>query len=244
MELIIVPKDSFTKKEKKDLTKIVLIAKNLLIKNEIPLPNKILFFNSFKEFNKKIITEVINYGTTKEIANNIINCALNNGTYGTIDLKENSIIEMNFNPFNKGNYPAKEFLELIIHETLHLQLSNYLKKDLNKMKFKIDNKLKLKPNKKIIQLDEGYAEFMTKKILKEIDLKKITQIKIKTKNTKKPSYKKEIKNFNIEEFDKTFEEKFLLNRKIGLKIFIKKFKNKTKNKEILNFTKKELKKFL
>lgn len=243
MKLIIIPNDSFKKSEKKQLQKIINFAEILLKKNNIKIPAKIYFYNSFSEFIKEVLPEVKNYEFNKETSKEIIKCALNNGTYGTINFEEDSIIEMNFNPFNKGEYSSLDFLELIIHESLHLHLSKKIKKNINLLKFKF-NKEKFIGNKKIIQFDEGYAEFMTWKILKNIKINFMKNIKIPLICGEKPSYKKKIGSLNIDLFDKNFETLLISNRNIGLKIFERKFKKNSDNLEILNFALKELKKII
>ena len=62
MKLIILPKSSFRKPDIKNLKKIVFIAERLLKKNNISIPKKIYFYNSFREFIKKVLPEVKNYG--------------------------------------------------------------------------------------------------------------------------------------------------------------------------------------
>lgn len=243
MKLIIFPKDSFTKKEKRRIKEILILAKKLLKKNKITLPKKIYFFNSFSSFIKKVIPEVKNYGFDEELSKEIILCALNNGTYGTINYNENSIIEMNFNPFNKGEYLAEEFMELIIHESLHLHLSKRLNKDLNLIKFKFE-KGRYIGNPKIIQLDEGYAEFMTKKILNKTNITKIKNIKIPLKIKEKPIYKRKVSGFNVVLFDKNFEKLIISNRNLGLKYISQKFNFKSPNEKILTFVIEELKKII
>ncbi|HNZ52064.1 MAG: hypothetical protein BWY36_00440 [Candidatus Diapherotrites archaeon ADurb.Bin253] len=249
MKLIVLPNNSFNESKKEDLNKIIFFAEKLLEKNDIPLPEKIYFYNSFEEFIEKVIPEVIGYGFSKEISKEIIKCALNNGTYGTLNYQENSIIEMNFNPFNKGEYSADDFLELLIHESLHLQLSNHMNKDINSIKFKF-SKGKFLGNPRIIQLDEGYAEFMTKKILEDPEFyeinKIIKEIKIPFHNLESPSYKKNIDYLDINEFDSAFETLLLSNRDKGFKLFRSVFKEKKgyTSKQILDFAAKELKEII
>jgi Lhr-like helicase len=240
MELTVNPKNSFKELEKKGIRKIILLAEKLLKGNKISIPKKVYFYNSFKEFVKKVIPEVKNYGFDEKISGEIIKCALNNGTYGTIDFKENSIIEMNFNPFNEGKYSSIDLLELIVHEALHLHLSKKIKKDINSMKFKF-NKNSFIGNKRIIQIDEGYAEFMTKKILEYVDIEEIKKIKIMPKQREGPEYKRQIDNLNIERFDKNFERLVISNRKVGLKIFEKRFEENVSGEEILKFAMNQLK---
>lgn len=243
MKLIISPKKSISNSEEKDLKKIIKLAVKLLQKNKISFPQKIYFYNSFQDFIKKVLPEVKNYGLNENISNEIIKCALNNGTYGTINFKEDSIVEMNFNPFNKGEYSSLDFLELVIHDSLHLHLSKKFKKDINSLKFKFDNE-RFIGKREIIQFDEGYAEFMTRKILKRIDIKEVKKIKIPIKNKKRPKYKREINNLDIENFDKKFEELVISNRKIGLKKFEEKFRENADGKEVLNFALDKLKNLL
>lgn len=243
MELIIYPNNSFKISEKKQLQQIINFAEILLQKNNIKIPEKIYFYNSFSNFIKKVLQEVKNYGFDEGTSKEIIKCALNYGTYGTINYQENSIIEMNFNPFNKGEYSSSEFLELIIHESLHLHLSKQINRDINNLKFKF-KKNKYIGNEKIIQIDEGYAEFMTNKILKGIYLKQIKKIKIPLINSQKPKYKKQTSEINIEEFDKNFERLVISNRKKGLELFNEKFTSIDKENKIITFAINELKKLI
>jgi len=243
MKIIISPENSITRFEKKEIDKIANFAERLLKNNKITLPSKIYFYNSFEEFIKKVLHEVINYGFDKETSEEIIKCALNNGTYGTINFDENSIIEMNFNPFHNGKYSSLEFLELLIHESLHLHLSKSIRVNINNLKFKFDNE-KFIGKKEIIQFDEGYALFMTSKLLEGINIKKIKDIKITPKNYQSPNYKKKINNLDLKKFDKNFERLLISNREIGLNIFKKKFNKETNNKLILEFALKRLKDFI
>lgn len=243
MKLKIIPKIPFKEKDIKYLKKIILFAEELLKENKISIPKRIYFYNSFEKFIEKILPEVEEYGFDKKTSKEIIKCALNNGTYGTINFNENSIIEMNFNPFKNGFYHFLEFLELIIHESLHLHLSKMFKKDINFFKFRF-NKEKFIGDKKIIQFDEGYAEFMTWKILKSFDKTKIENIIIPRFSKEKPNYKKFIDNINIEKFDKNFEKLVISNRNKGLKIFKNNFNSTSTNKEILDFTIEKLKRII
>jgi len=243
MKLRLIPKSSFNKNEEENLKKIVIFAECLLKKNNIPLPKQIYFYNSLQKFIKKVLPEIKNYGFNKNISKEIIKCALNNGTYGTINFKEDSIIEMNFNPFNKGEYLPSEFLELIVHESLHLHLSKKIKRDLNNLKFKFD-KGSCIGNIEIIKFDEGYAQFMTEKILKDINQSKIKKLKISSKNNKKPYYQKKIKSIDIEKFDKIFEKVLVNNREKGFRLFKKRFNFKDNNKEILFFALNGLEKII
>lgn len=233
MELKIIPTHTFKKEEKRQIQEIIKIAEKLLIKNKIPLPSSIIFYNSFSKFIRKVLPEVQEYGFNKKVAKEIIKCSLNNGTYGTIDYSNNSIIEMNFNPFNHGEYTAKDFLELIIHESMHLYLAKSMNKDINNLKFRFKNN-QLISNKEIIQIDEGFAEFMTKKIMDNINLELIKKIKIPKKNNNGPKYKRETYNVNITNFDKLFENILISNRTIGLKMFMEIFNFKEENEKILN----------
>ena len=239
MKLIIYPKDSMSGSEK-NLKEIISLASKLLQKNNILLPEKIYFYNSFQKFIKKVLPEVKNYGFNENTSKEIIKCALNNGTYGTINFKENSIIEMNFNPFNKGIYSSLDFLELIIHESLHLHLSKKFNKDINSLKFKFD-KERFIGGEKVIQFDEGYAEFMTQRILKGINTEKLKKIEIISKNKEKPVYKKKVNNLDVEKFDKYFEKLLISNREIGLKNFEREFQENADTEEILKFALNELK---
>ena len=215
----------------------------MLKENNISTPKDIYFYNSFEKFIEKVLPEVENYNFSKEISREIIKCGLNNGTYGTLNFKENAIIEMNFNPFKKGFYPSLEFLELLVHESSHLHLYKKLGKDVNSLKFKFD-KEKFIGDEKIIQFDEGYAEFMTNKILKDFDKMEIEKIVIPRASKEKPSYKRFINSMEIDKFDKDFENLVIFNQNKGFRIFKNKFDNNSKNEEILNFVVKELKKII
>ncbi len=239
MKIFISPQNSISESQERDLKIIVKLAEKLLKKNNITIPKKIYFYNSFERFIEKVLPEVKDYGFDEDISIEIIKCALNNGTYGTINFKEDSIIEMNFNPFKGGGYSSLDFLELIIHESLHLHLCKKIEKDINLLKFKF-NKEKFVGNKKLIQFDEGYAEFMTQKILKEVDVQEIKNIKIIPINNQKPKYKKEINNFDVEKFDKNFEVSVISNREKGLENFKEKFNEEANNEEILNYASKNL----
>ncbi len=243
MKIKIIPEKSFSFKEEEGIKRIMQIAIKNLQENSIPVPNSLEFYNSYDSFIERVLPEVMNYGFDKEVSKEIIKCALNNGTYGTIDFKKDSIIEMNFNPFNKGEYSPLEFLELIIHESLHLFLSRKVNKDINKLKFKFKG-LDYCSNPKIIQFDEGFAEFVTNKIIKGIDLEKIKKIKIPIKNKLPPKYKKEVRELKIEQFDKEFEELLLNNRKVGEEIFRKKFSGKEDINKIVSFAVENLRKIL
>jgi len=243
MDLKIIPKIPFKEKDIEHLKKIILFAEELLNENKISIPKEIYFYNSFEKFIKKVVIEVETYNFGKKVSEEIIKCALNNGTYGTLNFKEDAIIEINFNPFKNGFYPSLEFLELLIHETLHLHLYKRLNKNVNSLKFKFD-KENFIGNEEIIQFDEGYAEFMTDKILKSFDKSKIENIAIPRFSKEKPNYKKFIDNINIEKFDKNFEKLVISNRNKGLKIFNKNFNSTSTNKEILDFTIEKLKRII
>jgi hypothetical protein len=243
MKLIIIPENSFTENSKKQLNKIIEFSKNILNKENISLPKEILFHNSFEDFIDKILPEVKTYGYNENTCREIIKIALNHGTYGTINYEKNQVIEMNFNPFKNGEYSALEFLELIIHESLHLHLSKKINKDINLLKFNF-NGLNLESDKKILQIDEGYANFMTNKLLREVDVSKIKGIKIPTTNTKKPKYDQKNSKVNLESFDKNYEKIFMENKKIGEKLFEDKFSFKDNNELILDFAVNELRKIL
>lgn len=243
MDLNLIPRTPFKEKDFENLKKIILIAEKLLKENDISIPTKIYFYNSFEKFIEKVLPEVENYNFKEKVSREIINCALNKGTYGTINFEENAIVEMNFNPFKNGFYPTFEFLELLIHESLHLHLYKKLNKDINSLKFKFD-KEKFIGNEKIILFDEGYAEFMTNRILTNFDKTKIQNIVIPRASKEKPKYKHIIDNINIDEFDKNFENLIIANKEKGFKIFKDKFGNNSDNEEVLNFAIRELKKII
>jgi hypothetical protein len=243
MDLKIIPETPFKEKDFENLKKIILIAEKLLKENNISIPTKIYFYNSFEKFIEKVLPEVENYNFNEKVSREIIRCALNNGTYGTINFEENAIVEMNFNPFKKGFYPTLEFLELLIHEAVHLHLYKKLNKDINSLKFRF-NKERFIGNEKIILFDEGYTKFMTNRILTNFDKTKIQNIVIPRAFKEKPEYKPIIDNINVDEFDKNFENLILVNQERGFEIFKNEFGNNSNKEEILNFAIKELKKFI
>jgi len=240
MKLNLIPKSNFKKEDIKNLRKIISIAEGILKKNKMAIPKKIYFYNSFEKFIKKVLPEVKKYGFNKRISEEIIKCALNNGTYGTLNFKEDTIIEMNFNPFKKGFYSPIEFLALIVHESLHLHLYKKLKTDINLLKFKFDG-YEFIGEEKILVIDEGYATFMTSKLLDRLKSKEIKKITIPRISKEGPKYKEKLNKFDIKRFDKLFENLVVMDQNKGFNIFNKKFKNKTNNEEILNFAKEELK---
>ncbi len=243
MKLIIFPIDSLSENSKKQLNRIVEVSKEILEKENISLPKEILFYNSFEKFIDKILPEVKTYGYDEDTSREIVKIALNNGTYGTINCEENQVIEMNFNPLNNGEYSSLHFLELIIHESLHLHLSKKINNDINLLKFNF-NGLELTSNKKILQIDEGYANFMTNKLLKGRDFSEIKKIKIPIINTMNPKYNQQNSKIDLESFDENYEKIFIENKKIGERIFENKFSSEDNNELILDFAMDELRKVL
>ncbi|MDD5054118.1 MAG: hypothetical protein PHT91_03570 [Candidatus Nanoarchaeia archaeon] len=240
MELIILPRNSFKKKDYDSLRSITLFAEKILKSTNIDIPKKVYFFNSFEDFSKKVLPEVKNYGFNEKEAEEIIKCALNNGTYGTINYKEYAVVEMNFNPFNKGEYSSSDFLAMIIHESLHLHISKKLNKDINNLKFRFKGN-KFIGNEKIIMIDEGYAGFMTELLLFGINTKKIKNIKILPLNKESPKFNKHVGKLDIEKFDSDFEKILVLNRNKGIELFKKKFAKEKNIDKITDFAMNELK---
>ncbi|MDA3836555.1 MAG: hypothetical protein PF542_02945 [Nanoarchaeota archaeon] len=243
MEFVGLPKGSFTGEEVDRLKPIMSFAIDLLERNGISLPDIVYFFNSFELFTEKVLPEVKGYGFPEGIAKELVACALNNGTYGTIDCIESSIIEMNFNPFKGGEYSSLEFLGLIIHEALHLHLAKALGIDVNSLKFRFSNH-GFTSDPRIIQFDEGYAEFMTNRLLSGVDIEEIRKIKIPIKNNIAPSYVKNVEGFDIEAFDNAFEVFVIGNRDLGVKLFSEKFGPDSDNDSVLNFAVDNLRKVL
>lgn len=240
MKLIINPKDSITIKEYNCINNIAYTAEKILQKNGFLIPDKIYFYYSFDLFIKKVLSEVQNYGFNCKEAEEIIKCSLNNGTYGTINYDENAVIEMNFNPFNKGEYKSLDFLAMIIHESAHLHLSKKMKKDINNMKFRFE-KNKFIGNEMITFIDEGYASFMTEYLLKGFKVNNIKNIKIPIMSSIPPNYAENINDINIKIFDSNFEKLVVLNRDKGYAFFKEKFGGKIKIDEVTEFAIKELK---
>lgn len=243
INLRLFPKEEFEKDSIKSINKIINHAEKLLEKWEIPIPESLEFYDSLEIFINRILNQVENYGLTKEQSKEFVKASLNSGTYGTFDIKDNSIIEMNFNPYFKGFYPAIHFLKLIIHESLHLFLYSNFKEDFYSKKFKF-NKEEYSGDLKYLQLDEGFADFLTEKILENFNFDEIKQLPIYCSLLEPPKYKKEVEGFDIEEFNKKFDELYEENSKKGYERIKNKFKDKKDLKviDIINFIKQELSK--
>ena len=134
--LKLFPKENFDKESINTMNKLIEIAKNLLTKYEIKVPKSIEFYDNLDLFIKKILQQVKNYGLTEKQSIEFIKASLNSGAYGTFNIEENSIIEMNFNPHFKLFYPSIHFLNLLIHESLHLFLYSNFKNSIYNDKFK------------------------------------------------------------------------------------------------------------
>jgi len=253
MRLILLPQKSFDKETAKSLGIIKGIAEKLLVSAGISVPKSFEFYNSFDKFVKRNAQEVIDYGFPKNIASDFIKSSLHTSTYGNYDFKRGVILEMNSHPYFKEFYPAQQLLELIIHESLHLELRKKMGFEINKLKFKfmVKNKtIKYAGIKKVLQLDEGFATVFSKLLIKTLpksNLQQIRKLAVWTSSKKLPAYKKSVGRYSIEKlvsfFNKTFEE----NSKKGVKIIYGKLKKirekgiKSKIQSILDFVNEEIK---
>lgn len=222
MKLKLYPKENFDKGSINTINQLIRISEDLLKKYEISLPKFIEFYDDIDSFIKRILPQVKNYGLTEKQSIEFIKASLNSGTYGTFDVKKNSIIEMNFNTHFKLFYPSIHFLQLLIHESLHLFLYTNLKQNIynDKFKFKAGEYIGYE---KIIQLDEGFAEFFTDKILEEYDFDSIKDLPIYSGLNKSPKYLKNIEKLDIDNFNKKFNELYERNSNKGYKIIKNKF---------------------
>jgi len=106
MELKLFPRENFDKSSISTMSQLINLAEGLLDKYDITIPKFIEFYDNLDLFIKRILTQVESYGLTKKQAIEFIKASLNSGTYGTFSIEENSIIEMNFNPYFKLFYPS------------------------------------------------------------------------------------------------------------------------------------------
>jgi hypothetical protein len=226
MKIKLYPLKNFDKKSINTIKQLTEISKKLLIKFKIKIPKAIEFYDDLDLFIKRILLQVKNYGLAEKQAKEFIKSSLNYGTYGTFDIKKNTIIEMNFNPHFKFFYPAIHFIKLLIHESLHLFLYSNIKQDIYKYKFKFNRGI-YKGYEKIIQLDEGFAEFFTEKILEGFNFNSIKNLPIYSGLNKSPKYKKEIEGMNIKIFNEQFNTIYERNYLRGHMIIKEKF-NQTK----------------
>ncbi len=224
MKILLIPKESFNKDSINTISKLTNIAENILFDWHIPPAKEIEFYNDLALFIQRVTPQVQKYGLTKNQAVEFIKTSLNCGTYGTFDISKNAIIEMNFNPYYKLFYPAIQFLKLIIHESLHLFLYSRIDKNIYDYKFRFLHG-KYVGKEKIVQLDEGFAEFMTEKILEKFNFEPIRKLPIYSKLNKVPTFKNIVENLNIKEFNKKFDNLYNKNKEKGIKIIKEKFMN-------------------
>lgn len=217
MKINLIPRGNFDKQSVETINKLGDISNKLLSKWKVPLASSIEFYDQVDLFIKRILPQVKNYGLTRKQAEEFIKASLNSGSYGTFDIKRNTIIEMNFNPYFKGCYPAIHFLNLIIHESLHLFLYSKLSKHVYNDKFKFKEG-KYVGNELIIQLDEGFAEVLTEEILKGFNLDKIKNLPIYSGINIAPQFNKFVEKMNIIKLDKDFNELYKSNSKKGYNI--------------------------
>lgn len=222
MILKLFPKENFDKGSINTMNKLIEIAKNLLTNQNIDIPKSIEFYDDLGLFIIRILPQVKNYGLTEKQAIEFIKASLNSGTYGTFNTEENSIIEMNFNPHFKLFYHSINFLNLLIHESLHLYLYSNLKRNIYDDKFKFEGE-KYTGHEKIIQLDEGFAGLLTDKILENFDFDAIKDLPIYSGLNDSPDYEKEVEGLNIQIFNKKFNHLYEKNSKEGYKLIEKKF---------------------
>lgn len=244
MELKLFPKESFDNGSIETINKLINIAIKILNDLEINIPKDIEFYDALDLFIKRILSQVKDYGLTEKQSVEFIKASLNSGTYGTFDIKKNSIIEMNFNPHFKLFYPSIHFLNLLIHESLHLFLYSNLKQNIYKDKFKFKGE-KYIGYEKIIQLDEGFAEFFTDKILEDYDFDSIKDLPIYSGLNNPPKYLKKIEKLDIDKFNKKFDKLYKKNSNKGYKIIEQKFNQtsgtfKEKMTKIIGYIQKEI----
>lgn len=246
MELKLYPKNSFDNNSIKTMNKLINIAKKELIELRISLPKEIEFYDDLNLFIKRILPQVKNYGLTENQSEEFIKSSLNSGTYGTFSIKDNSIIEMNFNPYFKTFYPSIHFLKLLIHEALHLFLYSKLKRNIYENKFKFNNG-KYVGKEKIIQLDEGFAEFLTDKVLEDFNFGSIKELPIYSELNNPPKYQNEVEGLNLNDFNNQFDKLYEKNSKKGYKLIEDKFNEsegdlKEKIKKLIFYISKEIEK--
>lgn len=244
MKLKLFPKENFDKESLNTMNKLIKIAEELLNNLNIIIPSSLEFYDDFETFIQRILPQVQHYGLTKKQSIEFIKASLNSGSYGTFNIKENCIIEMNFNPYFKLFYPSIHFIRLLIHESLHLFLHNNLKLNIYDDKFKFE-KGKYVGKEMIIQLDEGFAAFLTDKILEDVKFELIKEWPIYSGPNKSPSYKKKMEGIDIGEFNRKFNKVYEENAKKGYKIIEKKFNQiegdlKEKIRIIVDYIKKEI----
>ena len=97
MNLILFPEKNFDTKSIKTMNKLIRIAEKLLSKWRVPSPKNIEFYDTIDLFIKRILFQVKAYGLTEKQSKEFIKASLNSGSYGTFNIKNNSIVEMNFN---------------------------------------------------------------------------------------------------------------------------------------------------
>jgi len=120
MELKLFPRENFDKSSISTMSQLINLAEGLLDKYDITIPKFIEFYDNLDLFIKRILTQVESYGLTKKQAIEFIKASLNSGTYGTFSIEENSIIEMNFNPYFKLFYPSIVTIKLNwLHEDIY-----------------------------------------------------------------------------------------------------------------------------
>ena len=246
MKIKLFPKDSFDSKSIETINKLMDIAKNKLNEIGISLPKEIEFYDDLNLFIKRILPQVKNYGLTENQSKEFIKSSLNSGTYGTFNIDDNSIIEMNFNPYFKTFYPSIHFLKLLIHESLHLFLYSKIERNIYNDKFRFKNG-KYIGKEKIIQLDEGFAEFLTEKILENFEFDTIKELPIYSELNKIPKYKKEVEGLNLDKFNDKFDILYKYNSKKGYELIEKKFNKlegdlKEKIKRLISYVSEEIEK--
>jgi len=218
----LIPVDSYDSQSVASIIQLVKLASSLLEKEGIPLPNRIGFYNDLTLFIERVSPQVESYGFNKKQARELIKITLNNSTYGTFELKDNAIIEMNFNPYYQKFYPAIQFLELIIHESLHLLFYSVFHSKTYNYKFKFDEE-KFVGNEKLIQLDEGFASFFTEKLIDKQLIDKIRTLPIYSQMTSPPVYKPVVDGLNLEKIDRIFTRIYEVNSTKGYKLMKQKF---------------------
>lgn len=228
MKVVLLPDTSFDNESRNTIYVLVNIAKKLLKKWKVPIPENIEFYNNVSMIIKRINDQVKTYGLTADQSREFIKSSLHSGVYITVDPVKKSIIAMNYNPHFQGFFPAMQFLKMIIHESLHLQLYQKVKHNIYEDKFKFKSG-KYIGNSMILQLDEGYATFLTDNMLPKRILKQIRHLPIWTTTKDPPHFKTLVGNLKIRKFVDYFDKLYSNNVKNGVKI-IKTIYNKIKVK--------------
>ena len=131
---------------------------------------------------------------------------------------------------------------------MHLFLYLKLDKEIYPHKFKFING-KYCGKEKIVQLDEGFAEFFTEKILDEFDYGKIKTLPIYNMMKSPPNFEKEVEKLNMDEFSDNFNKIYEKNKNKGIEIIKREYtkikgNDKEKILKIISFINDEVNKII